>query len=53
MAYHLTDITRGADTIARIGGDEFFILVLDIKNEEAALSLTKKYKKICKANFSE
>ena len=51
VANRLKDITHAADSIARIGGDEFFILVLDIKNEEAALSLTKKYKKICNANF--
>ena len=42
VANRLKDITRAADTIARISGDEFFILMLDINNEEAALSLAKK-----------
>ena len=51
VAYHLTDITRGADSIARIGGDEFFILVLDIKNEEAALSLAKKIQENMQGQF--
>ena len=51
VAYHLTDITHAADSIARIGGDEFFILVLDIKNEEAALSLTKKIQENMQGQF--
>jgi diguanylate cyclase len=42
VANHLKDITRDADTIARISGDEFFILMQDIKNEEAALILAQK-----------
>ena len=42
VANRLQDITREADTIARIGGDEFFILMLDVKNEETALELSCK-----------
>jgi diguanylate cyclase len=38
----LQDITRGTDTLARIGGDEFFLLMSDIKDEEAALVLSQK-----------
>jgi diguanylate cyclase len=38
----LQDITRGADTLARIGGDEFFLLMLDVKDEEMALELARK-----------
>ena len=44
VASRLKDITREADTIARIGGDEFFILLQDVKNEEAALELAHKIK---------
>ena len=51
VADRLTDITRGADTIARISGDEFFILMLDIKNEEAALSLAKKIQENMQGQF--
>ena len=42
VANRLQNITRDADTLARIGGDEFFLLMLDIKNEEAALELSRK-----------
>lgn len=42
VASRLQDITRDADTLARIGGDEFFLLLLDIKNEETALVLSRK-----------
>lgn len=42
IANHLKEATRDADTIARISGDEFFILMQDIKNEEAALTLAQK-----------
>ncbi len=42
VASRLQDITRDADTLARIGGDEFFLLMLDIKNEETALALSRK-----------
>lgn len=38
----LGEVTRDADTIARISGDEFFILMLDIKNEEVALALAQR-----------
>jgi diguanylate cyclase len=42
VAERLRDITREADTIARISGDEFFLLLLDTKSEEAVLSLAQK-----------
>ena len=38
----LLSITREADTLARIGGDEFFLLMLDVKNEETALEMSRK-----------
>ncbi len=38
----LKDITRQTDTLARIGGDEFFLLMLDVQDEEAALVLSRK-----------
>jgi diguanylate cyclase (GGDEF)-like protein len=42
IAKRLQNITRDADTLARVGGDEFFLLLLDIKNEETALELSRK-----------
>ena len=42
VADRLRDITREADTIARISGDEFFLLMLDTKSEEAVLGLAQK-----------
>ena len=51
VAIRLKEITRGSDTVARISGDEFFILMLDIKNEEAALSLAKKIQENMQGQF--
>ena len=42
VASRLRDITREADTIARLSGDEFFLLLIDIKSEEAVLGLAQK-----------
>ncbi len=42
VANRLRDITREADTIARISGDEFFLLMLDVKDEESVLGLAQK-----------
>ena len=42
VASRLQSITREADTLARIGGDEFFLLMLDVKNEETALEMSRK-----------
>ena len=42
VASRLRDITREADTIARLSGDEFFLLMLDVKNEESVLGLAQK-----------
>ena len=44
IASRLQDITREADTLARIGGDEFFLLMLDVKDEESVLGLARKIK---------
>lgn len=38
----LISAVRGIDTVARIGGDEFFVLALDIDGEAAACSLATK-----------
>ena len=51
VANRLRDITREADTIARISGDEFFLLLMDIKNEEAALGLAQKIQENLKNEF--
>jgi diguanylate cyclase len=42
VARRLTSAVRGMDTVARIGGDEFFILALDIESEAAAYRLAEK-----------
>ena len=42
VASRLQDITREADTLARISGDEFFLLMLDVKDEESVLGLAQK-----------
>lgn len=38
----LVSVVRGMDTVARIGGDEFFVLALDIGSEQAAEVLAAK-----------
>lgn len=42
VARRLTSAVRGMDTVARIGGDEFFILALDIESDVAAYQLAEK-----------
>lgn len=42
VGQRLIATVRSIDTVARIGGDEFFILTLDIDNEAAARSLATK-----------
>lgn len=42
VGQRLISAVRSIDTVARIGGDEFFVLALDIENEEAAYGLAKK-----------
>lgn len=42
VANRLKDITREADTIARISGDEFFLLMHEVKNEESVLRIVRK-----------
>jgi len=39
----LSNASRKVDTVSRIGGDEFFILAMDIDNKEHAQALAKKY----------
>lgn len=51
VASRLQDITREADTVARIGGDEFFLLMLDVKNEETALEMSRKIQDNLKEYF--
>lgn len=42
VSERLKSSVRGADTVARLAGDEFFVLAQDIKNEEHALDLGSK-----------
>jgi diguanylate cyclase len=42
VGQQLISAVRSIDTVARIGGDEFFVLALDIDNEEAACGLATK-----------
>jgi diguanylate cyclase (GGDEF)-like protein len=42
VAARLKDIMREADTLSRIGGDEFFVLARDIYNKESASTLAEK-----------
>lgn len=42
VAYRLRCAVRASDTVARIGGDEFFVLALDIGDRESACALARK-----------
>ena len=42
VSRQLTQNVRDSDTVARIGGDEFFILAIGVENEEAAKELARK-----------
>jgi len=42
LAGRLSDLIRRGDTVARVGGDEFVILLPDIQNEHAATVITQK-----------
>lgn len=42
VARRLRSAVRASDTVARIGGDEFFVLALDIGDRETACALARK-----------
>jgi diguanylate cyclase (GGDEF)-like protein len=41
-AARMQDCLRGSDTVARIGGDEFVVLVPDVESEENAIAVALK-----------
>ncbi|MCR9192988.1 MAG: diguanylate cyclase [Gammaproteobacteria bacterium] len=41
LAKRIQDSIRPADTFARVGGDEFVLLFLDVRNEDDAIQLAK------------
>jgi diguanylate cyclase (GGDEF)-like protein len=45
IARRLKRIVRETDTLSRLGGDEFFVLVRDIQTRETALALANKLQK--------
>lgn len=52
VAKRLTDSIRAADTVARISGDEFFVLARDIKSVEHAQTFAAKILNQIKAPYS-
>ena len=42
VARRMSDCVRDSDRVARIGGDEFVVLLLDVANEEAAVMVAEK-----------
>jgi diguanylate cyclase (GGDEF)-like protein len=42
VATRLTDCVRDADTVARVGGDEFAVLIQDLRAEEDAGAIARK-----------
>lgn len=42
VATRLTDCVRDADTVARVGGDEFAVLISDLREEEDAATIARK-----------
>lgn len=42
VARRMSDCVRDSDSVARIGGDEFVVLLLDVGDEEAAVAVAEK-----------
>lgn len=51
VSERLKSSVRGADTVARLSGDEFFVLAHDIQNEEHALDLGSKLLNVIRAPY--
>jgi diguanylate cyclase (GGDEF)-like protein/PAS domain S-box-containing protein len=51
IAERFTDLTRGSDTVARIGGDEFCLLLEEIAGREAALEAARRVREALRAPF--
>jgi diguanylate cyclase (GGDEF)-like protein len=51
FARRLSDRCRSYDTLARIGGDEFCVLLQDVKKTEDIVNFTEDIKMICRNSF--
>ena len=51
VSARLKSSVRGADTVARLSGDEFFVLAQDIQNEAHALELGSKLLNVIRAPY--
>jgi len=47
----LTDLVRKTDTVARMGGDEFLLLLSDVDQEEDAIAIAQKIQDFLQAAF--
>lgn len=51
VALRLKDTVRDSDTVGRIGGDEFVVLVPELAESEAALGLAEKIRQVIRQPF--
>uniref|UniRef100_Q478M9 GGDEF protein n=1 Tax=Dechloromonas aromatica (strain RCB) TaxID=159087 RepID=Q478M9_DECAR len=52
VALRLKDTVRESDTVGRIGGDEFVVLVPELAESDAALSLAEKIRQVIRQPFA-
>ncbi len=51
VAYHLRDCVRESDTVARIGGDEFNILLTDLAHADDIITIAQKITGVFKESY--